>query len=167
MQTDATNNVSKNAAEKRLLIVANRPSGNTQRLAAAAILGANDPQIDNVTVNFREPLEATVEDVLCCQGILIGTTENFGYMSGVLKDFFERIYYPCLEQTQGLPYGLYVRAGNDGTGTRSAVERIVTGLRWNPVQPCLILKGEYQQAFEPQCKELGMLMAAGLEAGVF
>lgn len=155
------------ATDKRLLIVANRPSANTHRLANAVTKGANNQDIDNVIVTFREPLDATAEDVLSCQGILIGTTENFGYMSGALKDFFERIYYPCLENTQGLPYGLYVRAGNDGEGTRIAVERIITGLRWSPIQPCLILKGNYQTAFEPQCLELGMLMAAGLDAGVF
>ena len=155
------------ATPKRLLIVANRPSANTHRLAQAVISGATDPSIDNIVVNFREPLDATVNDVLACQGILIGTTENFGYMSGALKDFFERIYYPCLEKTQGLPYGLYVRAGNDGTGTQNAVERIITGLRWSPIQPCLLLKGDYQDSFEPRCVELGMLMAAGLEAGVF
>jgi len=161
------NQTSTDATIKRLLIVANQPSANTRRLAEAVRKGASDPAIDNVDVSFREPLAATADDVLACQAILIGTTENFGYMSGALKDFFERIYYPCLERTQGLPYGLYVRAGNDGTGAQSAVERIITGLRWSPIQPCLVLKGDYQDTFEPQCLELGMLMAAGLEAGVF
>lgn len=152
---------------KTLLIVINRVSPNTQRLANAVVEGANHEDISNVNVIFKEPLEATVEDVLNCDGILLGTTENFGYMSGVLKDFFERIYYPCLERTEGLPYGLYVKAGLDGVGAQTAVERIVTGLRWSPIQPCLTLKGDFDAAFEQQCRELGMLMAAGLDAGVF
>jgi hypothetical protein len=88
-------------------------------------------------------------------------------MSGLIKDFFERIYYPCLEKTQGLPYALYIRAGNDGAGTQQGVERIVTGLRWSAIQPCLVLQGDYRDSFESDCEELGMLMAAGLEAGVF
>lgn len=158
------NNVVQN---KRLLIIANRPSPNTIRLSDAVVRGAGDDNIDNVDVVYREPLQATADDVLNCQGIIIGTTENFGYMSGVIKDFFERIYYPCLEHTQGLPYALYVRAGNDGQGTRLAVERIITGLRWSAIQPCLLLKGEYRDEFEQECEELGMLMAAGLDAGVF
>lgn len=152
---------------KNLLIVINRVSPNTERLANAVIEGAKHKDISNVNVVFKEPLEATVEDVLNCDGILLGTTENFGYMSGVLKDFFERIYYPCMERTEGLPYGLYVKAGLDGAGAQSAVERIVTGLRWSAIQPCLTLKGDYDAAFEQQCQELGMLMAAGLETGVF
>lgn len=152
---------------KRLLIVANQPSPNTRRLCKASIRGATDPDIQGVHVLFREPLSATAEDVLNCQAILLGTTENFGYMSGVLKDFFERIYYPCIDQTQGLPYGLFVRAGNDGSGAVTAVERIVAGLRWKSVHPPVVLNGIYQDAFENQCLELGMLMAAGLDAGIF
>ncbi|MFT5893431.1 MAG: multimeric flavodoxin WrbA [bacterium] len=152
---------------KTLLIVINRPSLNTEKLANAVINGANHEDINGIKVVFREPLDATSEDVLNCDGILLGTTENFGYMSGVLKDFFERIYYPCIEHTEGLPYGLYVRAGLDGVGAQSAVERIVTGLRWSAIQPCVTLQGDYDIAFEQQCHELGMLMAAGLETGVF
>lgn len=154
-------------SNKTLLIVINRPSPNTEKLADTVVNGAHHEDINGVNVVFREPLDASVEDVLNCDGILLGTTENFGYMSGVLKDFFERIYYPCIEHTEGLPYGLYVRAGLDGTGAQSAVERIVTGLKWSAIQPCVTLKGDYDLAFEQQCFDLGMLMAAGLETGVF
>jgi multimeric flavodoxin WrbA len=153
--------------DKRLLIVANRPSANTRSLSDAVVRGARHESIEGVQVQFREPLSAGTDDVLACDGIIIGTTENFGYMSGVVKDFFERIYYPCLEQTQGLPYAIYIRAGNDGSGAQSAVERIITGLRWSAIQPCLVLQGDYTQLFEADCEELGMLMAAGLETGVF
>ncbi|MEM8976888.1 MAG: flavodoxin family protein, partial [Pseudomonadota bacterium] len=72
-----------------------------------------------------------------------------------------------LEEKQGLPYALYIRAGHDGTGTRRSVETIITGLRWKEVQPPLIFKGAYSTDFVPQCEELGLAMAAGLEAGVF
>ena len=115
---------------KRLLIIAHAPSPNTRRLLDAVLEGARNPDIDNVEVVAKAPLEAGPEDVLQAQAILLGTTENLGYMSGALKDFFDRSYYPCLEATQGLPYALYIRAGHDGTGTRRGVETIVTGLRW-------------------------------------
>ena len=153
--------------KKRLLIVAHVPSANTVRLRDAALAGASDPAFYSLEVVSRTPFEAGPGDVLAAQAILLGTTENLGYMSGALKDFFDRIYYPCLERTQGLPYALYIRAGHDGTGTRRGVETIVTGLRWRAVQEPLICRGEFHEEFVGQCEELGTLMAAGLDAGVF
>ncbi len=153
--------------KKNLLVVAHMPSANTQRLVEAVLRGARHPEIDGVAVRHLPPLEAGPGDVLGADGLVLGTTENLGYMSGALKDFFDRIYYPCLEQTQGLPYALYIRAGHDGTGTRRAVETIVTGLRWRAVQDPLLCRGEWQESFLDDCEELGTLLAAGLEAGVF
>ena len=153
-------------SEKQLLVVSHAPSVNTERLVAAVLRGARHPDIEHVSTTHLPPLKAGVEDVLNCDGIILGTTENFGYMSGALKDFFDRIYYPVLDQKQGTPYALYVRAGLDGTGTLNAVGRIVTGLRWRSISEPLLLKGSYDKAFEQQCEELGMLMAASLDAGI-
>src|ERR1700760_1075633 len=147
---------------KRLLIVAHAPSENTLALRQAVERGALGET--GIEVRVIAPLQAGPEDVLAAQAVILGTTENLGYMSGALKDFFDRIYYPCLEKTQGLPYVLYIRAGQDGTGTSRAVERIATGLRWRAVQAPLICRGAFREEFVGQCEELGTLMAAGLEA---
>ena len=152
---------------KRLLIVGHAPSPNTLRLRDAVRAGAGHPDIEGVEVVVKAPLDAGPDDVLAAQAIVLGTTENLGYMSGALKDFFDRTYYPCLEQTQGLPYALYIRAGHDGTGTRRGVETIVTGLRWRAVQEPLICRGDWREDFPAQGDELGLYMAAGLDAGVF
>jgi hypothetical protein len=153
--------------EKCLLIVAHAPSPNTLRLRNALVDSARHGDISGVAVKSLSPFEAGAADVLSAQAIILATTENLGYMSGALKDFFDRIYYPCLEKTQGMPYALVIRARHDGTGTRRAVETITTGLRWRAVQAPLILRGEFCDAFAEQCAELGMSMAAGLEAGIF
>jgi len=151
---------------KKLLIVANTPSENTHALAQKTLAGCIHEDFDSVVATHIDPLSATADDVLSADGIILGTTENFGYMSGALKDFFDRIYYPILEETQGMPYALYVRAGLDGTGTISAVERIVTGLRWRAITEPVLLHGEYQDSFTDQCESLGALMAASLDAGI-
>jgi multimeric flavodoxin WrbA len=151
---------------KRLLIVAHAPSPNTQRLLEAVLAGAKSPEIANVEVRARPPLQAGPDDVLAANAIILGTTENLGYMSGALKDFFDRIYYPCLERTQGLAYALYIRAGHDGTGTKRGVQTIVTGLRWRAVQEPLVCRGAWDEAFVTQCEELGAAMAAALETGI-
>jgi len=152
---------------RRLLVVSHTPSENTARLTRAVTKGANHPDISALEVRHRGPLETGPDDVLGCDGIVLGTTENFGYMSGALKDFFDRIYYPCLEQTESLPYALFIRAGNDGLGAQRSVERIAKGMAWKQVQAPLICCGPWQDEFMGQCEELGMTMAAGLEAGIF
>ena len=152
---------------KTLLIVAHAPSPNTARLRDAAARGARQPDIAGVAVRVLTPFEAGPEDVKAAGAVILGTPENLGYMSGALKDFFDRIYYPCLEETQGLPCALYIRAGHDGTGTRRGVESILAGLRWRLVQEPLICRGDWDEAFADRCEELGAAMAAGLEAGVF
>jgi multimeric flavodoxin WrbA len=154
------------SARKHLLIVAHNPSPNTQKLVEATLRGATHEDIAGVEAKHIAPLMADAEDVLWADAIILGTTENFGYMSGALKDFFDRIYYPCLEHTEALPFAAYIRAGLDGTGTKIAIGKITTGLKWKPVQESMILHGEYRPEFEAQCEELGMLMAASLEAGI-
>ena len=153
--------------ERRLLVVVHAPSENTARLRDAVVAGARDPDIQGVEVVSRIPFEAGPDDVLAAQAVILGTTENLGYMSGAMKDFFDRIYYPCLEHTQGLPYALYIRAGHDGTGTRRGVETIVTGLRWRAVQEPVLCRGAFRDSFVDDCEDLGTAMAAGLEAGIF
>lgn len=151
---------------KQLLLIAHAPSPNTKKLADAVLRGARHPEIEAVDVRHVPPLEAGPDDVLAADAVILGTPENLAYMSGALKDFFDRSYPTLLDKTQGLPYALYIRAGNDGSGTQRAVETIVTGLRWRAVQAALICRGEFQEAFVDQCEELGMSMAAGLEAGI-
>ncbi len=155
------------ATPRQLLIVAHAPSANTRRLREAVVRGATSPEISGVNVKMLPPLEATPDDVLAAQAIILGTTENLGYMSGALKDFFDRCYYPVLEFKQGLPYAAFIRAKLDGTGTKRAIESITTGLRWRAVQAPLILHGEFREDFIGQCEALGTAMAAGLESGIF
>ena len=152
---------------KKLVIVSHVPSVNTERMRDAVIRGANNPEISNVIVKVIAPLDTRPEDIQTAQAIVIGTIENLGYMSGLTKDVFDRCYDPCLDTTQGLPFAFYVRAGRDGTGTRRAIESIAKGLRWRLVQEPLVCKGAFDEEFIAQCEELGMSMAAGLEAGIY
>ncbi|WP_405238265.1 flavodoxin family protein [Lentisalinibacter orientalis] len=154
-------------ADKHLLIVYHSQSGTTERMAEAVIRGARHEEIDGVTVRVLGALEADADDVLWSDALILGTPENFGYMSGGLKVFLDRVYYPCLEKVEGKPYALFVRAGNDGTGAVTSVQRIVAGLALKEVQPPLVIAGEFDEARLDECEELGMTVAAGLEAGVF
>lgn len=151
---------------KQLLLVAHAPSPNTQHMVDAVLRGARHPDIDGVAVRYLKPLDTQPDDLIAADAIIIGTTENLGYMAGLVKDVFDRCYYPCLEKTQAKPFTFYIRAGHDGTGTRRALETITTGLRWRCVQEPLLCRGEWRDSFLEDCEQLGMTMAASLEAGI-
>ena len=149
----------------KLLVVANTPSPNCEKCFAAVVRGASGS--DNVEVIAREsPLQADADDVIASDAIIIGTTENFGYMSGLVKDFFERIYYPCLEKTQARPCALYIKAGKDGTGTERAVSAIISGLRWRFIMPPMILRGDFSESFLSDCETMGETVAESLNMGL-
>lgn len=152
--------------KKKLLVVAHAPSVNTQRMVDAVLKGARHEDIENVEVTHIPPLQANAEDVLAADAIILGTTENLAYMSGALKDFFDRTYYAVLEKRQGMPAAAYIRAGQDGTGTKRALETILIGLKWRWVQEPLVCRGEFSEDFIGQCEELGLSMAASLDAGI-
>ena len=151
---------------KRLLIVAHAPSPNTQRLVEALLRGARHPDITGIEVVHRPALATTPDDIRGCDAILLCMTENLASMSGGMKDFFDRCYYPVLEEKQGLPCAALIRAGHDGTGTRRQLDTILTGLRWPWAQEPLLLRGEWQEAFVAQAEELAMTVAAALDAGM-
>jgi len=155
------------AEAKHLLIVFHSQSGTTSKMADAVVKGAKHPDIDGVAVRVRDALEALPADVLWADGMILGTPENFGYMSGAMKYFLDRIYYPCEDKIGGMPYSLFVRAGNDGTGAITSITRILTGLSVKQVQDPVLIVGDFDESRLADCEELGMTMAAGIESGVF
>lgn len=152
---------------KHLLIVYHTQSGTTSRMAEAVIRGARDPAIDGVEVRVRSALDADADDLLWADGFILGTPENFGYMSGAMKYFLDRTFYACENRVNGRPFALFVRAGNDGTGAINSMRRILTGLAVKEVQEPILFVGEFDESRLVECEEMGMTMAAGLEAGIF
>lgn len=151
-------------AKKRLLIIWSSQTGRTAQLVDAALEGAADFADDVETVALPA-LDAGIDELLAVDGLIIATPENFGYLSGAVKDFLDRTYYPAEGKVDGLPYLMLVSAGNDGTGAVRALERIAAGYRWKCVAEALIVKGEPDQAALTAARERGALLAAGLSFG--
>ncbi len=154
-------------ASKQLLIVYHTQTGHTGALVEAAWRGATDPLIEGVEVRLKTAAEAGPEDLLWAHGLLLGTPENFGYMSGGMKDFLDRTFYPVEGKIQPLPYAILISAGNDGQGALRAIRRIAGGYPFREVQEPIIVRGNVESSHLEACRELGMALAAGLEAGIF
>lgn len=152
---------------RRLLVVHHSATGHVADMTAAVLRGARDPAITDVEIGYVAALEAKVEDVLWADAYVLGTPANFGYMSGALKHFFDTIYHPCLDATQGRPYGLYVKGDTDTTGAVESVQRIVAGLAWKMVQPPVACVGALDAGAVDACEELGRVVAGGLSVGLW
>ncbi|MBL4679499.1 MAG: flavodoxin family protein [Pseudomonadales bacterium] len=151
---------------KNLLIIYHSKDGNTTKMADAVFSGADHADID-VDVRMLLAKDADLEELLWADGLILGTPENFGYMSGALKDFFDRTYYPAEGKVEGLPYCVSICAGNDGAGALRSIRRIVKGYPFKEVQEPVISQGKLEDKVIESCKELGMYMAAGIENGLF
>ncbi|HZJ26708.1 MAG TPA: hypothetical protein VFF40_06820 [Acidimicrobiia bacterium] len=146
----------------RLLIVHHTPSPTMESMLDEVRTGADDDAIDGVDVMVRAALGATAADVLAADAYLLGTPANLGYISGALKHFFDQIYYPCLDETVGRPFGTFLHGNSDVTGAERAIETITTGLRWRLVAEPVRVIGEPSGADLQGCRDLGATVAARL-----
>lgn len=150
---------------RTLLIVYHSQSGNTEALAQAVYRGAC--QNTGTRSRLLTAFDAHLADLLDCDGVIFGTPENFGYMSGALKHFFDRTFYPAQDYALNLPYALFISAGNDGTGAVREIDRILTGYPMRKVAEPVICRGCVTPEYLEACETLGLSMAAGLEIGIF
>jgi multimeric flavodoxin WrbA len=152
-------------ALKRLLIVYHTQGVRTEQMAHAVLRGAR--QLDDVDTIAIRAFDAGVDDLVNANGVIFGTPENFGYMSGAMKDFFDRVFYPAQGKVEGLPYAIFVAAGNDGTGAVSSIERIVRGFPLKKVYEPIIAREITTAEILAECEEMGATLAAGLSAGIY
>lgn len=152
---------------KNLLIVVHSQSGKTASMAEAVLRGAIRSGDGEVKAKLLFAAQAGPLDLIRSDAVVFATPENFGYLSGAMKDLLDRIFYPCQGRLEGMPYAVVVGAGNDGRGALEALRRIVRGLALHEVQEAIICRGALETKMIERCEELGATMSAGLAMGVF
>ncbi len=162
---------------KMLLIVYHSVTGGTRQMVEAASRGAAlEPTI---RVRLLPAPLAQAADLLEADGYIFGTPESLAAIAGMMKDFFDRTYYPALDHISGRPYAALICAGSDGHNAARQVERIATGWRLKAMAEPLIVCTHAQtpkailapKIIRPddlkRCEELGAALAAGMSIGVF
>ena len=159
-----------------LLIVFHSMTGGTAQMAAAAAQGARTEA--GIAVRLLRATEAGPADVLAADGYIFACPENLAAIAGLMKDFFDRTYYPALDRIAGRPYATMVCAGSDGQNAARQIARIATGWRLRPVADPLIVCTRAQSPAEilapktvpddelTRCRDLGTALAAGLVLGI-
>lgn len=165
---------------KKLLVVYHSQTGVTKQLVDAFLLGST--QEADVETRIKKANDADITDLLWCDGVAFATPENFGTMSGAIKDFFDRTYYPALPYELNLPYVLFIAAGNDGSGASMQVQRILKGYPMRLVsEPIIVVTKQEPGSSERvdlsqdarlagllgSVKDLGHAFAAGLVMGIY
>jgi multimeric flavodoxin WrbA len=162
---------------KQLLIVYHTCTGGTLQMARAAAAGGS--RESTVKVRLETAAAAGPQDLLESSGYVFACPENLAAMSGMMKDFFDRSYYPVLDQVVGRPYAALICAGSDGTNAARQIERIATGWRLKAIAEPVIVCTHAQtpeQILRPKqigaadlarCEEIGATLAAGLDLGIF
>ncbi len=160
-----------------MLIVYHSRTGGTAQMAATAAEAAGAEA--EVRTRLLPAAAAAPEDVLAAEGYLFAAPENLAALAGLMKEFFDRCYYPVLGRIEGRPYASLICAGTDGRNAAAQIARIATGWRLRPVAEPFILRNGAQTpeailapkrltpAELAPCAELGGALAAGLAAGIF
>lgn len=151
----------------KILILYHSQSGNTERMAENVAKGAGS--IKNVEAVLKKASEATLKDLLECDGLAIGSPEYFGYMAGMIKDYFDRTYEDARGRKEIFkkPYVVFISAGNDGTGALKSIERICIGYQLKKVYEPVLARGGLDGVTLAKCQEIGKTIAAGCEAGIY
>ena len=162
---------------KTLLIVYHSMTGGARQMAEAAYRGAaSEP---NVQVRLLRAADTGADDVLGADAYLFVAPENLAAMAGVMKDFFDRCYYPALDRIGARPYATLICAGSDGHNAARQITRICTGWRLKAIAEPLIVCTHAQTPeaiLAPkhigadalkQCEEIGAGLAAGVALGIY
>jgi len=158
-----------------LLIVYHSKTGGSRQMAEAAA----DAARAEISTTLKTADEAGPDDLLRADGYIFCAPENLAAIAGVMKDFFDRCYYPVLGRIEGRPYAQMVCAGSDGENAQKQIARIAQGWRLKPVQDPFIVcthaqtpeqilaeKTLTEEQLAP-CRDLGQALGAGLEMGAF
>lgn len=150
-----------------ILVIYHSQNGKTRQMAEAVAEGA--AKIQGVRVSLKPAAEATLQDLIQCDALAIGSPEYFGYMAGMIKDFFDRTYEKAKDNKRVFkkPYLAFIGAGNDGTGALMQIERICLGYPLKKVQEPVIAVGPLTDEVLAACTDLGQALAAGVDAGIY
>jgi len=149
----------------KILIIYHSQTGHTEKMAQAVAEGVQS--IEGAEAWLKRAQEAGTEDLLQADGVIVGSPENFGYMAGMVKDFFDRTFYHTHDKVFRKPFAIFISAGNDGTGARNAIERIALGYKFKTVAPPIIARRQVTDEDLQRCRELGGTLAAGCQLGIF
>jgi multimeric flavodoxin WrbA len=141
----------------RVLVIYHSQSGNTRAMGEAVARGA--ASVPGAEVTMKRALEATLDDLLGCDAVAVGSPDYFSYMAGGLKDFFDRTFYPSQGKVTRKPYVAFVTAGGGGRRALDSIERICSAFKLRGAADAVLAAGRPSPEVLGECEELGRQLA--------
>ena len=141
---------------KKVLIVYHSQGGNTAAMARVLSEGAT---ATGATVVLKRAVDANAEDILGCDIVAIGTPNYFGYMAGLVKDFFDRVWATIRDKVENKPYVTFGSKGGGGAQALDSVERICNSVGLSKIFEGIITTGKPSAKVFDDCEELGKKLA--------
>ena len=148
-----------------MLLVYHSQSGTVESLVKSIAAALTDD--NEIDVIIKRAVDCVAHDVSNANLLFLAASENCGLMSGGIKEFLDRVYYPLMDKVEGMSYGLLISAGNDGSGAAREIGKYLDSLGMSKSVPPLILKGEFSLGTAKRADEFGLTLAAGLSVGMF
>lgn len=145
---------------KKVLIVYHSQSGNTEAAAQAVAEGVRS--VEGVEPVVKRAADATVDDLISCDAVCFGTPDYFSYMAGMLKDFFDRTFYPSQGKVDDKPCAVFVTHGGGGRGACESVQRMCRSFRLKEVAEPVLVRGKPDEAAKARLRELGAAVARAI-----
>jgi len=141
----------------KVLVVYHSLSGNTRRMADAIAEGAK--AVSGAEVVVKDGLDATIDDLLGCDGVAFGSPDYFSSLAGGMKDFFDRTFYPSQGKVTDKPTVLFGNAGGPATNILGALRKMAQIFKLHEVAEAVGASGAPTESVLQQCRQLGQALA--------
>ncbi|MEM2103851.1 MAG: NAD(P)H-dependent oxidoreductase [Candidatus Bathyarchaeia archaeon] len=140
----------------KVLILYYSRTGNVEALAKAVANGVES--VKGATVELKRADYANVEDLISCDALAVGSPNYFGYMAGLLKDFFDRAW-SVREKVANKPAVAFTCGGSSSKSALISIEGIFPAFKFEKAAEGVAWglrdKGSPKEQDLPECKALG------------
>jgi len=127
-------------------------SGKTEGLAKAVAEGVSS--VAEATASMKRVNYATVNDFISCNAVAFGSPNYFGYMAGLMKDFFDKAW-SIRDKVIGKPASAFTSGGGSNNSALLSLERLIVAFKLEKITEGVVSQGVPSPADLEASKKLG------------
>jgi len=140
----------------QVLVLYYSRTGNTEALANAIADGSR--QVEGVLVTIKRIDYATVQDFISCDAVAFGSPNYFGYMAGIMKDFFDKAWSVRIN-VAGKVAAAFTSGGGNSNSALVSLENVIGYFKLEKVAEGIVSVRKPNEQDLKKCKDLGRKLA--------